>query len=232
MRLLKLSLILLIMISICQKSSAHYDYLYLKDFKNTTFYQNLNLQSSEIIESIIMVPNHNFNHTSASEMIKRIDSLPHALLNKIRDHSIVLVLFTGSLTNFSTMKSFKGLTPRGYADTTVTWDDVPGAGGTRKVFAKIGASEKGSGHSSVNLELHELAHSIDKIVFDKIREQTYFLTIWRLEVSNLFPNNDYFLLYPEEYFAETFAMYYINKQTKNMLKEKAPKTFKFIDRLN
>ena len=46
-----------------------------------------------------------------------------------------------------------------------TWDDVPGMGGSHTVFVKIGASDKGNGHGSVNLELHELAHSVDHIVY-------------------------------------------------------------------
>ena len=33
-----------------------------------------------------------------------------------------------------------------------------------------------------------------------------FLSIWRLEARTLFENRDYFLKYPEEFFAESFAI--------------------------
>ena len=46
---------------------------------------------------------------------------------------------------------------------------------------KIGASDKGNGHSSVNLELHELAHSIDSYVFNELRYNKNFLEIWNQE---------------------------------------------------
>ncbi|MEF2098411.1 hypothetical protein V3595_27995 [Bacillus sp. CFBP9009] len=47
----------------------------------------------------------------------------------------------------------------------------------------VGASDKGKGHGSVNLELHELAHSIDKIVYNGIRDDVNFLGIWGKEVN-------------------------------------------------
>ena len=38
--------------------------------------------------------------------------------------------------------------------------------------------------------------------------------IWEKERGILFPGNIYLILYPEEYFAETFAMYYLNESYK------------------
>ncbi|WP_420535002.1 anthrax toxin lethal factor-related metalloendopeptidase, partial [Bacillus mycoides] len=48
----------------------------------------------------------------------------------------------------------------------LTWDDVPGVGsdiGGKPVMARIGFSERGKGHGSINLELHEIAHAIDRV---------------------------------------------------------------------
>ncbi len=80
-------------------------------------------------------------------------------------------------------------------------------GGSHTVLVKIGASDKGNGHGSVNLELHELGHSIDNIVFDGIRDDMDYLKIgggrkW----MGCFQGLRIFSNYPEEYFAETFAM--------------------------
>jgi hypothetical protein len=112
-----------------------------------------------------------------------------------------------------------------------TWDDVPGVGGSKTVLVKIGASEKGNGHGSVNLELHELAHSVDRYVYDEIRHDPTFLEIWEAEKEILFPGKTYFTSYPEEYFAETFAMFYLGNETKEELKMRAPKTFMFYSSL-
>ncbi|WP_368974130.1 toxin [Caldifermentibacillus hisashii] len=228
----KLSLMITVLIVIfIQGSTTTFNFLFLKDIENTHFNQRLNLRASEITPSIILLPNDSFDEEAAAQMVNRIDSLPISLLEKIYDQHIKIRLFTGHLTDFPSTRSLTGITPRGYADTTVTWDNVPGAGGGRIVFVKIGASDKGEGHGSVNLELHELAHSIDRIVFKGIRNQIYFQSIWKLEAQQLFGNNDYYLLYPEEYFAEVFAYFYADSDTNHYLKERAPKTYTFIKKL-
>lgn len=227
----KLSLMITMIVILIQGSTTTFDFLFLKDIENTHFNQRLNLRASEITPSIILLPNGSFDEEAAAQIVNRIDSLPISLLKKIYDQHIKICLFTGRLTDFPSTRSLKGITPRGYADTTVTWDNVPGAGGGRIVFIKIGASDKGEGHGSVNLELHELAHSVDRIVFERIRDQNYFQSIWKLEAQQLFGNNDYYLLYPEEYFAEVFAYFYANNDTNRYLKERAPKTYTFIKKL-
>lgn len=137
-------------------------------------------------------------------------------------------MFTGSLTDLPSLRHLRGVIPRGYRETT--WDDVPGSGGGRIVYIKIGASEKGQGHSSVNLELHELGHSVDRIIFG-IRRDPDFLSLWKREREKLFPGNAYFCQYPEEYFAETFAMYHYSKETRLRIERMAPRTAKYIEKL-
>ncbi len=221
----------LLFILYCPRSEAKFNYTYLKDIVHSDFYQSLNLHSSEWLDSIIMLPNDDFDQLAAKQMIQRIDQLPQELLQKISAQRIVVVLFNGKLTDFPSTNHLSGLIPRGYRNTGTTWDDVPGSGGNRIVHVKIGASDYGKGHSSVNLELHELAHSIDKLIFNKIRENAYFLSIWRLEARTLFENRAYFLKFPEEFFAESFAYYYLNEHTRKILYEKAPKTYHFIKNL-
>lgn len=232
MRLRNLSLIIIILMVITlQKSTNHFEYVFLKDLENTSFLQNLTLHAKEITPSIILLPNDSFDEKAATEVIAKIDSLPIPLLEKIRAEHIKVQLFTGHLTDLSGKNSLKGITPRGYAHTNVTWDDVPGAGGGHIVYVKIGASNKGQGHGSENLELHELAHSIDRIVFEEIRDNPYFLSVWKQEVKKMFGDKEYYLLYPEEYFAETFAYFYANRDSNSYLKKHAPKTYTFIQNL-
>lgn len=162
-------------------------------------------------------------------MISRLDQLPPSLLKETYEAGVVIILFTGKLTENPTASHLAGVIPRGYTKTT--WDDVPGIGGSKTVLIKIGASQKGSGHGSVNLELHELAHSLDRYVFYHIRQNKDFIKIWEKEKNILFPGQPYFLNYPEEYFAESFAYFYMGGKYKEELKKKAPLTYHLIEGL-
>ena len=119
----------------------------------------------------------------------------------------------------------------------MTWDDVPGAGGYDLPIARIGYSDPKpeNNHDTINLELHELAHTVDNYISgsvdDPISFSDEFVEIWREEVYDILPY-DYFINYVEEYFAEVFAMYYLNEESKSELKENAIKTYNFIDDLD
>ncbi|MEH7305019.1 anthrax toxin lethal factor-related metalloendopeptidase [Neobacillus drentensis] len=213
-------------------SQASSDGILLRDYsRNSVLYQSLKVDHSlPLLNQIIVLPKQSFDQKEAAGIINRIDSIPYSILEKIKNHGISVKLFTGKLTDNPTASQLAGKIPRGYTN-NVTWDNVPGIGGSKLVLVKIGASEKGHGHSSVNLELHELAHSIDRYVFEEISSSNDFTGIWEKEHEQLFPGNSYFL-YPEEYFAETFAMYYLNNDTKELLRTKAPKTFQFLKQLS
>jgi Pro-Pro endopeptidase len=203
----------------------------LKDFTtDSAIFQSLELKSAQELGDIIILPDGSFNKKEAAEIITRLDKLPPSILSKINREGIHVNLFTGKLTDQPTASHLKGLIPRGYKNKT-TWDDVPGMGGSQTVLVKIGASEKGNGHGSVNLELHELAHSVDLYVFQEIRYDPVFLKIWKQECPDLFTGQAYFNTFPEEYFAETFAMFYLGKETQEKLKIEAPKTFEFFQTL-
>lgn len=211
-------------------SQASYDGILLGDFsKNSALYQSLTLNYSKSLNDIIVLPKGSFDQQEAANIINRINSLPPSLLQKLNDKGITVKLFIGKLTDNPTASALSGQIPRGYQSKT-TWDDVPGIGGSKVVLVKIGCSEKGKGHGSINLELHELAHSIDRYVYDDISQKQEFHDIWEKEHGQLFPGNSYFN-YPEEYFAETFAMYFLNADTKNELKIKAPNTYKFFENI-
>src|SRR5690606_26986283 len=148
---------------------------------------------------------------------------------RLYDEGVYIKLFTGAITDEPTAAHLKGTKPRGYSENGPLWDNVPGIGGSTVVLVKIGHSEKGSGHGSVNLELHELAHSIDQLVFDSIRDDSRFHSVWQKEVIQIFPERKYFHDYPEEYFAETFALYYLSKESRDYLRNFAPLTYSLIE---
>ncbi|WP_412103526.1 anthrax toxin lethal factor-related metalloendopeptidase [Rossellomorea aquimaris] len=199
--------------------------------KHSPLKTRMNLQSSKPLDNMILLPESSFDQEEAIRMIKRLDHIPTPLLESAESKDIKIRLFQNKLTDFSTTSHLKGVTPRGYTNKSITWDDVPGIGGSKLVLVKIGHSEKGKGHNSYNLELHETAHSIDRYVLTDLYYELEFMPLWKREAPRLFPDEPYFLQYEEEYFAETFAMYYLNSETRNLLKEKAPATYRFFKEL-
>jgi Pro-Pro endopeptidase len=212
-------------------SRATFDGIRLADYPKDSILYNSIINENSLLQQIIVLPNNLFDQKEAAAIINRISILPDSLLEHISKQGITLKLFTGKLTDNPTASSLAGQIPRGY-HSKLTWDDVPGIGGSKVVLVKIGYSEKGKGHGSVNLELHELAHSIDRYVYQEISNRKDFQAIWEKERGSLFPGNGYFILYPEEYFAETFAMYYLNEEQKEILLNKAPQTYQFIKNLD
>jgi Pro-Pro endopeptidase len=215
--------------SMITTSKASFDSISLGEYpRNSELYQSIDNENSlQQLNQMIILPNSLFDEKAAAGIINRMASLPESLLEKINQNDITLKLFTGKLTDNQTARYLAGQIPRGYHSQT-TWDAVPGIGGSQVVLVKIGHSEKGKGHGSVNLELHEMAHSVDKLVFENISKNKEFQLIWEEERGILFPGNSYFILHAEEYFAETFAMYHLNNDTNKQLKSAAPLTYQFI----
>lgn len=198
--------------------------------KQSILYNSLEPLAADDTGELFILPEGDFDQQEAARIINRIALLPDSMLEKTAEHNIKIKLFEGNLTDNPSVRHLKGVIPRGY-ESGKTWDDVPGIGGSKLVLVKIGSSQRGHGHGSVNLELHELAHSLDRYVYGGIREDERFEQIWRKESSLLFPGQSYFLDYPEEYFAEAFAMFYIGGIPARLLKQKAPRTFEYIDSL-
>lgn len=184
-----------------------------------------------LLNQLILVPETNdYNHEEVQKMVLRIAKIHPTFLHDLIVNNVKVKLFSGTLTDEPYFADLKGVSPRGWSSNK-TWDQVPGAGGTKIAAAKIGASEPGNGHGSINLELHELGHAVERSVFKGLRNNKEFLVIWEDEVSLLFNNNKYFNSYPEEYFAEVFAMYYLSEETNEEVQENAPKTYRYMQEL-
>jgi len=186
---------------------------------------------SSTVENLIYLPHQSFNEKEALIMIQNIQKIDHKILDKALNSGLKIKLFTGKLTEQSKLLTLQGKVPRGYSKADPSWDFVPGIGGGEIVYAKIGHSEFGKGHGSIALELHELAHSLDKFIFHYVRHHPLFLSAWKKEAKVLFPYQPYFHKFPEEYFAECFAFYYFSEESRSLLKEKAPLTYQFMNQL-
>src|SRR5699024_7062456 len=73
---------------------------------------------------------------------------------------VSIILMDMPLTELPEFDYLSGKVPRGWEKTNSTWDEVPGAGG-HTTAARIGYSDPGNGHSTINLELHEYGHAVD-----------------------------------------------------------------------
>jgi Pro-Pro endopeptidase len=225
-------IVIMLSFTLLGSSKANMDGILLDEFpKQSILYNSVGPESVRLAGQLILLPEDNFDQREAASIINRLTLLPDTMLKKAVAKNIHVKLFEGNLTDNPSARHLKGIVPRGYTSDR-TWDQVPGIGGARTVLVKIGSSEKGKGHGSVNLELHELAHSLDRHVYDGIREEAQFLEIWRKESRILFPGRAYFLDYPEEYFAESFAMFYIGGVPSRLLKEAAPQTYQYIENLD
>jgi Pro-Pro endopeptidase len=231
-KIAQLFIVIVLSFTLLGSSNANMDGILLNDFpKQSILYNSIDIDSVNLAGQIIVLPEDDFDQEEAAGIINRISMLPDSMLRKAVKNNIRVKLFEGNLTDNPSARHLKGVIPRGYT-TNRTWDQVPGIGGSRTVLVKIGSSEKGKGHSSVNLELHELAHSLDRHVYGGLREKEQFLEIWRHESRLLFPGRAYFLDYPEEYFAESFAMFYIGGMPARLLQQAAPRTYQYIKSLN
>ncbi|MFZ7944207.1 anthrax toxin lethal factor-related metalloendopeptidase [Neobacillus sp. 19] len=118
-------------------SQASYDGIMLDDFpRNSILCQSIkNNKSINQLNQIIVLPKQSFDQREAAAMITRIARLPSTLMEKIKQNGIKVKLFTGRLTENPTASQLTGQVPRGYQG-NITWDDVPGIGGSKLVLAK------------------------------------------------------------------------------------------------
>lgn len=230
-KVFQIFVVIVLSFTLLGSSNANMDGIFLYEYpKQSLLYESLQPEGVLLAGKLIVLPENDFDQAEAAKIINRLTILPETMILKAVNSNIKVKLFEGRLTDNPTASHLKGIVPRGYTSKK-TWDQVPGIGGSRTVLVKIGSSEKGKGHGSVNLELHEFAHSLDRHVYDGIRQEERFLEIWKRESLLLFPGRAYFLDYPEEYFAESFAMFYIGGLPAKLLKEAAPQTYQYIEGL-
>lgn len=201
-----------------------------KEIKFDDIVKNEINDKKNIMDKLIVLPKENYDINEANKMVSRLNKIPLPILQKLEKNNVKIILSNTNITEVKEYEHLKGVTPRGWEGTDKTWDDVPGAG-ENPVVARIGYSDPGEAHGSINLELHETAHAIDKYAFNDVSSSKSYKAMWKQEVKNVFGDNPYFVNYPEEYFAETFAMYYVNQEQNLKLKEKAPLTYEFIKNL-
>ncbi|ANS76224.1 hypothetical protein AWM70_17910 [Paenibacillus yonginensis] len=186
--------------------------------------------ANSFISSMIQLPTGSYNTKEAQAMIGRIQRIPAPILKALNDKGVKIILTNDIITNVPELNYLKGVTPRGWEKTGLTWDDVPGVS-EKDVVVRIGYSQKGKGHNSFNLEIHETMHAVDRFVFNTVSSSQEFKDIFNKEASVNYKGDGYFSAYPEEYFAEAASMYVYNDNTRKQLKDSTPLTYAFFDKL-
>ena len=144
---------------------------------------------------------------------REMSKLPDDLLRSIKANGGKMDLVVDSgITVHPKYKYLEGQTPRGWEGTGKTWDDIVGAGGTRADPKSIIVANKTTvGHGSVNVTLHEYAHTVDAIAkkgFTNLSESAKWQKIWKGNNSKGVIRTPYQAGYAEEYWAESFAQYF------------------------
>ncbi|WP_106769096.1 anthrax toxin lethal factor-related metalloendopeptidase [Paenibacillus faecalis] len=182
---------------------------------------------SDLISKVVKLPSGYYDVAEANKIMANIQKFGDHILQRMYNNGVEVHLVNGPITDHPSMRHLRGVTPRGWEGTGNTWDDVPGSGGN-PVIVRIGYSDTGMGHGSVNLELHETAHAIDMYVLNRYSSTYQFRNVFYSEAHRLFGNDGYNSLYPEEYFAESSALYFLNSTTRARLKQYAPQTYYYI----
>lgn len=183
-----------------------------------------------IMDQLVVLPTGNYNVKEAKAMIERLEKIPAPVLKALNDKGIKIKLTNDIITNDPELSYLKGVTPRGWEGTGMTWDDVPGVS-EKNVVVRIGYSKKGKGHNSYNLEIHETMHAVDRFVFNNVSDSEEFTTIFNKEASVNYKNDGYISVYPAEYFAEAASLYVYNDKTRKELQDSTPLTYDFMDKL-
>lgn len=182
------------------------------------------------LHKLVVLPASDYNVKEAKAMIGRLEKIPAPLLKSLSDKGVKIKLANDIITNEPELKYLKGVTPRGWEGTGLTWDDVPGVS-ENNVVVRIGYSKKGKGHSSFNLEIHETMHAIDRFVFNGASDSDEFKKVFNQEANVNYNQDGYVSVYPAEYFAEAASLYVYNANTREELKKSTPLTYEYMDKL-
>src|SRR5699024_1880785 len=82
----------------------------------------------------------------AQKMIARMNNVENSILYQTNNNGALFILADTPITEQPEFAHLKGVVPRGH---TNSWDDIPGAGG-HVSMARIGYSDYGRGHSTIN----------------------------------------------------------------------------------
>jgi len=176
-----------------------------------------------------------------NQVLQQMAKIPPIVHAVITTANFKMELVRDSVVNHPEFAYLRGRTPRGWPAGSV-WDEVPGCASkplspTKKTV--IAANRLREGHGSVNLVLHEHAHSFDialtylvksgeslKFKHPRLfsRNDKAFIAVWKMTEWN----DLYLERYPEEGFAESFAYYFHSPNSRAVLRQKYPLIYHYF----
>ena len=197
------------------------------------------IDREELIKRIF-VQNLYLEEGAVQETVSKVIALPNSILEALLQAEITISYVEGNITDIPEFESLKK-----HEDERLK---VFGAFRYPHIVVDYEADKYVRFTELDNLAtivLHEIGHAYDFLL--KGEEKLYlssgdeFFSIWKSEAENLFrPSvtnmaeelNNYYISYSYEYFAECFAFYFQNERSRELLKENAPRTYDFIERLH
>ena len=170
------------------------------------------------------------NETDRLLVVNELGKLSNKRLDALIEKNVKIYVVRDSVTEH--WKELKGVKPRGWPEGK-SWDDVPGgASGNTVVVATIGSEDKrripqrGEGHGSVSLVLHEVGHVFE----DEGLKSAEFAKARQEDLNSL---SDYYTQDGEagmsETYAENFAYYYTDS---SKMKKTHPGLFGYFNPLD
>lgn len=190
----------------------------LQYLKKNNFFLKRGIFTEELIQDVLL-EYHKIPLVIRSEMLKK-----GAKIHLIQGHGV---------TEDPTWKG----------GDVVTWDrrrwsDIPGSGGApyKKTPTRIVANRLNEGHGSLNLFLHEHAHSLDSTYkLQGVSESKQWKRVLSMSVNvenylRKICDNDY-CLKREEGFAELFARYFHGEESRLEIEQELPLIAEFFEKL-
>ena len=79
-----------------------------------------------VINQMVVLPTNNYDVKEAQAMIGRLQRIPTPILSTLNTKGVKIILTNDIITNVPELNNLKGVIPRGWESTGLTWDDVPG----------------------------------------------------------------------------------------------------------
>ncbi|ERI94009.1 hypothetical protein HMPREF1982_01265 [Clostridiales bacterium oral taxon 876 str. F0540] len=171
--------------------------------------------SKEYANKLVCYPDGDYNSNIIDGMKNRLSSVPEKYLKVLYDKQVFIRTINGKITSDPEISTDPNKD---------TLDKYTGVFAGDSIIISVDKTY------TYSVEIHEVGHAVDNILFNDISDSNEFKDIFNREGPNFFNKvgQEHNLENSKEYFAETFNYYYCNYDTRKYLKERAPQTYKFI----
>lgn len=176
--------------------------------------------SREYASKLILPPEGEYNEDIIEGIKDRLSLVPAHYLKLLFDKQVYIKTVNGPVTSaYEFPKSWIVEEDKDY------FNSIGGA------FANPYIILRADEEYDIGVEIHEVGHAVDWVIFNDISTSNEFMNIYNTEGKKVYSIKgltDKYHQNSREYFAQAFYYYYFNYNERKMLKETAPLTYKFI----